>query len=165
MSQLQCANLVAHCSIFTAFKCDFRGVLGLVKVPCCIIQTTKDMSVPTSVVTYMKNHLGGKSTVIILNSEGHLPHLSAPTLLAQALRRALVNFCSWNELKRRIYVLLTLADLLVYLVDYNGMKVLTLLLLWLCYFYVVCMDHIKIYAMYYAFHFNMIWYLNSFCKL
>ena len=84
-------NMRLDISLFVChivFKCDFRGALGLVKVSCCIIQTTKNMSVPTSVATYMKNHFGGKSTVIMLNFEGHLPHLSAPALLAQVLRRA-----------------------------------------------------------------------------
>ncbi|CAN0905675.1 Strigolactone esterase D14 [Linum grandiflorum] len=73
----------------TVFSSDFRGILGLVKVPCCIIQTSKDMSVPPSVAEYMKTHLGGRTTVEILMTEGHLPHLSAPGLLAQVLRRAL----------------------------------------------------------------------------
>lgn len=85
-------NMRPDISLFvcrTVFNSDFRGVLGLVKVPCYVIQTAKDMSVPASVATYMKNHLGGKSTVMMLNTEGHLPHLSAPALLAQSLRRAL----------------------------------------------------------------------------
>ncbi|KAL6317079.1 hypothetical protein AAG906_029831 [Vitis piasezkii] len=73
----------------TIFNSDLRGVLGLVKVPCCIIQTAKDVSVPTSVALYLKNHLGGRNTVEMLNVEGHLPHLSAPMLLAPVLRRAL----------------------------------------------------------------------------
>lgn len=73
----------------TVFNSDLRGVLGLVKVPCSIIQTAIDVSVPASVATYLKNHLGGRSTVHMLNIEGHLPHLSAPNLLAQELRRAL----------------------------------------------------------------------------
>ncbi|CAI0464601.1 unnamed protein product [Linum tenue] len=75
----------------TVFNSDFRGILGLVKVPCCIIQTSKDMSVPPSVVDYLKTHLGGRTTVEILRTEGHLPHLSAPGLLAQVLRRALAR--------------------------------------------------------------------------
>ncbi|MCI80164.1 sigma factor sigB regulation protein rsbQ, partial [Trifolium medium] len=37
------------------------------------------MSVPAAVATYMKEHLGGKSTVQWLDTEGHLPHLSAPS--------------------------------------------------------------------------------------
>ncbi|KAK6116026.1 hypothetical protein DH2020_008295 [Rehmannia glutinosa] len=73
----------------TVFNIDLRGVLGLVRVPCSIIQTAKDVSVPASVATYLKNHLGGRSTVHMLDIEGHLPHLSAPNLLAQELRRAL----------------------------------------------------------------------------
>ncbi|KAG9143661.1 hypothetical protein Leryth_017161 [Lithospermum erythrorhizon] len=85
-------NMRPDISLFvsrTVFNSDFRGVLGLVKVPCSIIQTAKDVSVPVSVASYMKNHLGGRSTVHMLNIEGHLPHLSDPTLLAQELRRAL----------------------------------------------------------------------------
>ncbi|GKV20072.1 hypothetical protein SLE2022_323820 [Rubroshorea leprosula] len=73
----------------TVFNSDLRGVLGLVKVPCCIIQTSKDVSVPTSVAEYLRTHLGGRTTVEILKTEGHLPHLSAPALLGQVLRRAL----------------------------------------------------------------------------
>lgn len=73
----------------TVFNSDLRGVLGLVRVPCSIIQTAKDVSVPASVAAYVKNHLGGRSVVHMLNVEGHLPHLSAPNLLAQELRRAL----------------------------------------------------------------------------
>lgn len=71
------------------FNSDLRGVLGLVRVPCSIIQTANDVSVPGSVAAYLQNHLGGRSTVHMLNVEGHLPHLSAPNLLARELRRAL----------------------------------------------------------------------------
>lgn len=73
----------------TVFNSDLRGVLGLVKCPCHIVQTTKDVSVPASVATYLKNNLGGRNTVHLLPIEGHLPHLSAPALLAQVLRKAL----------------------------------------------------------------------------
>lgn len=73
----------------TVFNSDLRPVLGLVKVPCCIIQTTKDVSVPTSVAGYLKNHLGGRNAVVLLNIEGHLPHLSAPGILANELLRAI----------------------------------------------------------------------------
>lgn len=85
-------NMRPDISLFVSrsiFNSDLRGVLGLVKVPCCIIQTSKDMSVPTSVATYLKDHLGGRNTVEMLETEGHLPHLSAPALLAPKLRRAL----------------------------------------------------------------------------
>ncbi|GLT76464.1 hypothetical protein SLA2020_481190 [Shorea laevis] len=85
-------NMRPDISLFvarTVFNSDLRGVLGFVKVPCCIIQTAKDVSVPTSVAEYLRSHLGGRTTVEIMRTEGHLPHLSAPALLAQHLRRAL----------------------------------------------------------------------------
>lgn len=73
----------------TVFNSDVRGFLGMVRVPCCIVQTAKDLSVPTSVSTYLKTHLGGRNTVEMLPTEGHLPLLSALGLLAGALKRAL----------------------------------------------------------------------------
>lgn len=85
-------NMRPDISLFVSrsvFNSDLRGVLGLVRVPCCIVQTSRDVSVPISVVSYLKAHLGGRTTVEILNTEGHLPHLSAPALLAPVLRRAL----------------------------------------------------------------------------
>lgn len=85
-------NMRPDISLFvsrTIFNSDLRGVLEGVKVPCCIIQTAADHSVPASVATYLRDHLGGRNTVEILDTEGHLPHLSAPTLFATQLRRAL----------------------------------------------------------------------------
>ncbi|KAJ8762631.1 hypothetical protein K2173_008070 [Erythroxylum novogranatense] len=73
----------------TVFNSDLRGILGLVRVPCHIIQTSKDVSVPASVAEYLRTHLSGRTTVEVLRTEGHLPHLSAPALLGPALRRAL----------------------------------------------------------------------------
>ncbi|KAH7653938.1 putative hydrolase/acyltransferase (alpha/beta hydrolase superfamily) protein [Dioscorea alata] len=85
-------NMRPDISLFvsrTVFNTDLRGVLGLVRSPCVIVQTARDMSVPVTVATYLKDHLGGRTSVEILNTEGHLPHLSAPQLLIQVLRRAL----------------------------------------------------------------------------
>ncbi|OWM70752.1 strigolactone esterase D14-like [Punica granatum] len=85
-------NMRPDISLFvsrTIFNSDLRGVLGLVRVPCCVIQTAKDVSVPASVAEYFKSHLGGMTTVEMLDTEGHLPHLSAPSQLARVLQRAL----------------------------------------------------------------------------
>lgn len=76
----------------SVFKTDLRGVLGMVQAPCVVVQTTRDVSVPASVAAYLKAHLGGRTTIEPLPTEGHLPHLSAPSLLAQVLRRALARF-------------------------------------------------------------------------
>lgn len=85
-------NMRPDISLFVSravFNSDLREFLGWVRVPCWIIQTAKDASVPASVATYLKDHLGGRNTVMMLDTEGHLPHLSAPTLLARKLRLAL----------------------------------------------------------------------------
>ncbi|KAE9457244.1 hypothetical protein C3L33_10854, partial [Rhododendron williamsianum] len=82
-------NMRPDISLFvsrTVFNSDLRGVLGLVKVPCCIIQTARDVSVPASVAVYLKSHLGGRNTVEMLPTEGHLPHLSVPPMLASVIR-------------------------------------------------------------------------------
>lgn len=87
-------NMRPDISLFvskTVFNSDLRGVLGMVQVPCCIIQTVKDVSVPMAVAMYLRNHLGGRSTVEMLHTEGHLPHLSAPGQLARVLQRALLR--------------------------------------------------------------------------
>lgn len=85
-------NMRPDISLFvcrTIFNCDLRGSLGQVKVPCCIIQSGKDVSVPVKVALYLKANLGGRNTVQILQTEGHLPHLSAPQSFVQVLKRAL----------------------------------------------------------------------------
>ncbi|KAJ0040321.1 hypothetical protein Pint_28353 [Pistacia integerrima] len=73
----------------TIVNTDIRSVLGQVRVPCCIIHTARDASVPLSAAEYLRNHLGGRTTLQILNTEGHLPHLSAPALTGRAICRAL----------------------------------------------------------------------------
>ncbi|KAF5796984.1 putative alpha/beta hydrolase-1 [Helianthus annuus] len=87
-------NMRPDISLFvsrTVFSSDLRGVLGLVKTPSWIIQTAKDVSVPTSVATYLKDSLGGRNTVMMLNVEGHLPHLSSPLVLAHHINIALAG--------------------------------------------------------------------------
>ncbi|KAJ0077783.1 hypothetical protein Patl1_36624 [Pistacia atlantica] len=64
----------------TIVDTDIRSILGQVRVPCCIIQTARDASVPLSAAEYLQNHFDGRTTLQILNTEAHLPHLSAPAL-------------------------------------------------------------------------------------
>ncbi|XP_072979346.1 strigolactone esterase D14 [Typha angustifolia] len=87
-------NMRPDISLFvcrTVFNSDLRGVLGLVRAPCVVVQTAKDVSVPISVAAYLKAHLGGRTTVELLHTEGHLPHLSAPAALAHVLRRSIAR--------------------------------------------------------------------------
>jgi hypothetical protein len=48
-------------------------------------------SVPASIANYLKAQLGRRNTVKLLQTKGYLPHLSAPGLLAQVLRRVLAR--------------------------------------------------------------------------
>ncbi|XP_019444949.1 PREDICTED: strigolactone esterase RMS3-like isoform X1 [Lupinus angustifolius] len=85
-------NMRPDISLFvlrTVCNSDLRGILGLVKVSCVIMQTTRDYSAPTAVAKYMEEQLEGQGTVLWLDTEGHLPHLSAPTYLANQLHIAL----------------------------------------------------------------------------
>jgi len=79
-------------AIFVAkqvFECDERLLLPHVRVPVVIIQSRKDIIAPLFVAQYLKTHLGGKTSVKLLPTEGHLPQLSAPHLLIKALKHFL----------------------------------------------------------------------------
>ena len=58
-----------------------------VKVPCHILQSTKDLAVPVSVSQYLHQNLGGRSVVEVFPVHGHLPQLSSPETVVPALLR------------------------------------------------------------------------------
>ncbi|XP_056173416.1 probable esterase KAI2 [Syzygium oleosum] len=71
----------------TIFNSDMRSILGLVTVPCHIVQSMKDLAVPVVVSEYLHQHLGGDSIVEVMQSDGHLPQLSSPdTVIPVVLR-------------------------------------------------------------------------------
>eukprot|EP01018_Ginkgo_biloba_P021127 Gb_10936 [translate_table: standard] len=80
---------IAFIIIKTAFESDMRSILGEVKTPCSIIQTTKDKVVPMGVAYYLQCHLGGKVSIEILETDGHLPHMTSPDLFLQVLKQVL----------------------------------------------------------------------------
>ncbi|KAJ4714766.1 Sigma factor sigB regulation protein rsbQ [Melia azedarach] len=71
----------------TIFQSDMRQILGLVTVPCHIIQSMKDLAVPVVVSEYLHQNLGGESIVEVMSSEGHLPQLSSPDIVIPVLLR------------------------------------------------------------------------------
>ncbi|KAJ4959469.1 hypothetical protein NE237_026580 [Protea cynaroides] len=73
----------------TIFYCDQIDVLEKVHVPCTIVQTSNDVVVPVSVAHYMQKKMKGKTTVEILEAEGHFPQLTAPQLFLDVLDRVL----------------------------------------------------------------------------
>ncbi|XP_072991764.1 probable esterase D14L [Typha latifolia] len=62
----------------TIFQSDVRQLLGLVTVPCHILQSSKDLAVPVVVSEFLHKNIGGYSIVEVMPSEGHLPQLSCP---------------------------------------------------------------------------------------
>ncbi|GAB2279610.1 Probable esterase d14l [Dionaea muscipula] len=71
----------------TIFQSDVRHILCHVTVPCHIIQSMKDLAVPVVVAEYLHQNLGGDSIVEVMSSDGHLPQLSSPDIVAPVILR------------------------------------------------------------------------------
>ena len=66
-----------------------------VAVPCCVVQSLKDLAVPVQVAEYLQRNLGGQTSIEILQTEGHLPHLSSPEIVIPVLQRCISS--PWIE--------------------------------------------------------------------
>ncbi|KAG0571780.1 hypothetical protein KC19_VG041700 [Ceratodon purpureus] len=64
----------------TIFQSDLRATVPLVTVSVHLLQTRNDMAVPFDVANYLLHNLGGWASMDVLNTEGHLPHLSHPNV-------------------------------------------------------------------------------------
>nr|UTN00761.1 karrikin insensitive 2 [Emmenanthe penduliflora] len=69
------------------FQNDLRHILGLVSVPCHIIQSMKDLAVPVVIAEYLHQSLGSESIVEVMSTDGHLPQLSSPDVVIPVLLR------------------------------------------------------------------------------
>ncbi|KAL6495762.1 Strigolactone receptor KAI2d8 [Orobanche gracilis] len=78
---------IALSAVRTMSTYDMRPFLPRVMVPCHIINSSKDPLVPSGIADYLHKNIGGKSTVEIMSTEGHLPHLSAPAVTIPVLLR------------------------------------------------------------------------------
>lgn len=70
------------------FQTDLRDRLARVRVPCTILQPRRDPAIPLEAARCLHAHLPD-SELEILEADGHLPHLTAPALVSDALRRHL----------------------------------------------------------------------------
>jgi sigma-B regulation protein RsbQ len=70
------------------FLSDNRPDLPRVTVPAVILQASEDRIAQPSVGAYLHRHLAG-STLHVLRSTGHAPHLSDPAELVSAIRQYL----------------------------------------------------------------------------
>lgn len=79
---------VALATAKAIFMSDLRPQLPHVRTPIVLLQTRADPAVPQAVAEYMHRHLPA-STLEVIEATGHLPHLSAPSVVGDALRRHL----------------------------------------------------------------------------
>ena len=69
----------------TIFQSDMRQILGLITVPCHILQSVKDLAVPVVVSEYLHQHIAADSIVEVMSTYGHLPQLSSPDVVVPLL--------------------------------------------------------------------------------
>jgi len=68
-----------------AFRADTRHLLALVDTPTLIIQCTDDALVPVSVGEYVRDHIA-RSRYALIETVGHMPHMSAPDAVEHEIR-------------------------------------------------------------------------------
>ncbi len=70
------------------FESDHRDLLASVTVPSIVLQTRRDNAVPVEVGEHLVRHLPG-SRLVLIDAEGHLPHLSSPGAVNAVLHQVL----------------------------------------------------------------------------
>lgn len=66
------------------FQSDHRAELPRLKVPTVILQASEDIAVPPEVGQYMSTKIP-QSKLVQIAAKGHLPHISAPDVVTQAI--------------------------------------------------------------------------------
>lgn len=69
----------------TIFESDMRALLPMLRVPTALIHSRDDITVPAAVGRYLHDHIA-TSELVWIDAAGHLPHLSAPRVVGEALR-------------------------------------------------------------------------------
>lgn len=77
----------------TIFRSDLRRELARVTVPCEILQTRQDAAVPLEVAEYLRSRRPG-SVLEIIDANGHVPQVTAP----DAVRDALLRHLAWSDI-------------------------------------------------------------------
>lgn len=72
----------------TIFQSDYRSKLSALTIPTLLIHNNNDPAVPVSVGEYMQRTIIN-SKLVLVNAEGHFPHLSAPEQVIEAIQQFL----------------------------------------------------------------------------
>lgn len=75
---------IAQSTARMIFESDLRGKLPLIEHPVVILQSQADPIAPLQMGEYLAAHIA-HSSLKILNSQGHLPHLSVPNEVTSAI--------------------------------------------------------------------------------
>lgn len=70
------------------FKSDFRNILPRITTPVTVVQPEHDIAVPQDVGRYLQSHIPG-SRLQIIGTNGHLPHLTHPSVIIDCLENNL----------------------------------------------------------------------------
>jgi len=81
---------IAQSAARLIFELDLRDQLGLIEQPVLILQAQRDIVVPQAVGEYLASRIA-HSQLILLNAEGHLPHLSAPDEVLVSIQNFIVD--------------------------------------------------------------------------
>lgn len=81
---------IALASARVIFESDLRAELPRLKTPTLIVQSGSDFAVPDEVGLYMARHIP-LAQLARIDARGHLPHLSAPQAVNQAINDFLQN--------------------------------------------------------------------------
>lgn len=79
---------IALSSAKSIFQSDLRDRLPMVDVPTSILQMRHDIAVPLEVGDYLHANIA-RSKLEVIAAEGHFPHLSAPDVVIDAIKRHL----------------------------------------------------------------------------
>jgi sigma-B regulation protein RsbQ len=75
---------IASAIIRGAFQADHRADVDQLTVPLWVLQTESDVAVPLAAARWLAEH-GRARDMIIIPTRGHLPHLTAPEAVSNAL--------------------------------------------------------------------------------
>lgn len=67
------------------FQSDYRAELPRLRVPTLVVQSSHDVAVPRGVGEYLASHIP-QAKLLVIDSRGHLPHMSAPLTVLDAIR-------------------------------------------------------------------------------
>ena len=79
---------IAQALARTIFQSDMRALIPRLQCAAHIVQPRQDIAVPMAVAEWMRDHIEGASLDVI-ESEGHVPHITEPEAVRVVLERHL----------------------------------------------------------------------------